>query len=140
MKNNILFATLALFIFAGVIGCKGSKNSASKAYYKTLDENTKASVDAWKADPYGCNRSRTAPMGEDIVKAFQEAELTETQIVELLGPAERSKVIGKIKQISYYFDGDCTDGKLKDGTVYCIAQFFISIASGKMDSGGIVCG
>ncbi|MEM7036819.1 MAG: hypothetical protein AAF570_07570, partial [Bacteroidota bacterium] len=60
--------------------------------------------------------------------------------VDLLGPAEQTKLVGKIRQISYYFDGACENGKLAEGTVYCLARFFIVAETGVMEGGGVVCG
>lgn len=122
-----------------MLGCKGS--SGNRQWMKTLDSETLAAAKAWKADRMGCNRIRVVPLAETLSPRLKDAQLKEAQIAELLGDPEMRHVGEEHTILSYYFDGECgEDGKLKDGTVYCLLQFFLGNKSKIIEMSSVVCG
>lgn len=137
MKTRLSYLVLLLFV-AALVGCKGSK--AGKSVYKTLDTKTQEMVDKWKNDPVGCKKERNGPLADALLAAFHKSEYTEEQISGLLGEPEQKAVNGNTRIIGYYWDTTCVDGKMKDSSVYCLLQFFLDNTTGKIESGGVVCG
>ena len=106
----------------------------------SLTAETKAVCLLWKNDAFGCKKDRTAPRGEAIVAAFFSLKPTRAAIEEVLGKAENTSNFKGITKLEYYFDTQCSNGKMVPNSVYCVLELNISDSSGKMETGGVVCG
>ena len=139
-------STLPLFMLLAVLfmyGCKGSSATATEsrpAIYDQLDANLQKMADDWKADAYGCNKVRVANNAEVLAKMCIEARLSEKDVAGLLGNIEMSTMDGGRKKIGYYFDGECSGGKWKEGAVGCLLRLFLNSDTGLVESGGVICG
>jgi hypothetical protein len=141
MNRSSRFVVLLVLPLVFGTACKTRPVAvAESAYAQNFEPQAKSLALAWKNDPWGCAKVRTADKAEIIVYAMMKNKPSEQEIVELLGPAEFSKDIEGTRNLSYYFDGACDGGKLRDGTVYCVLTFTIGLDVNKMDSGGVVCG
>lgn len=137
--SHLLFQFLLVLCVAGIFGCKGSGGNSS--WKKIMDNETLSMAETWKSDPMGCKKVRVAPPAEAMANRFKDARLNEKQIEEMLGPAEMRHIGQEHTIVSYYFDGDCNgEGKLKEGTVYCLLQFFLGNDSKVVEMGSVVCG
>lgn len=136
---RLLFALLLL-----AVACKPRQVPEppvqESKYALNFDPGTKQIAKAWREDPWGCNKVRTADKAEVLVYNFMKNKPSEQQLIELLGRPEESKDIEGGRHLIYYFDGTCEQGKLKAGSVYCLLTFVIGLDVNLLDSGGVVCG
>jgi hypothetical protein len=114
--------------------------SPPSKYALNFDPGAKAIATAWKNDPWGCNKERTADKAEALVATFMKNKPSEQQVIELLGPPEQTKDIDGTRNLVYVFDGTCEKGKLKPGSVFCLLTLTIGLDVNLLDSGGVVCG
>lgn len=141
MKRNLPIvlalrrSLFGLVFVVAMVSCKSSESSLMK----TFDAPTQTMIKNWKDDAWGCKKVRRAPEAEKLQAAFGKG-VARTDIEALLGKAEKVEAIKGGTLISYFFDGECAGGKLKDGTVYCILSFTIDPATKKSKSGSVICG
>jgi hypothetical protein len=144
MKTPRLSPLLLLPLLLLAAACKPRQvetpTPPESKYAMSFDAEIKAVAKAWKDDPWGCNKVRTADKAEVLVFRFMENKPSEQQAIELLGPPDETTDREGARLLIYYFDGSCEGGKLKAGTVYCQMILNIGLDVNLLDTGGVICG
>lgn len=128
-------SVIALLLALGLGGCKSRGMSSKK-----LDSATRTNAATWKSDPMGCKGQRTDPMGAALAENLKQAKLTAKEVMELLGDPEFTQTRNAYRVLGYYYNGDCLEGEIPDGAVYCVLEFFFEPETGALEEAGVVCG
>jgi hypothetical protein len=137
MRHASIYVFLLLLTLSGV-GCKSRR--AGSALEQQLGSDMKAVCQTWKKDAWGCEKVRDAEMAQQIAEALHPHQPSLKDVSGLIGAPEFTKTNAGKTYAAYYFDGDCLGGKLKEGSVYCVLEFYFDAETQAWVSVSVVCG